>query len=109
MTCRPGTSVLVLVIENLFCPHTPRPADEDGLPTSPIELTYARDNPTFGQFNRPSGGVADRPSALSRNGSRPTRRAELVRLHRAGEIHDEVLHRLENELDLEELTALRFV
>jgi hypothetical protein len=23
------------------CPHTPRPADEDGLPTSPIELTYA--------------------------------------------------------------------
>ncbi|MFO1026133.1 MAG: Na+/H+ antiporter [Acetobacteraceae bacterium] len=36
-------------------------------------------------------------------------RAELVRLHRAGEIHDEVLHRLENELDLEELTALRFV
>ncbi len=36
-------------------------------------------------------------------------RAELVRLHRAGEIHDEVLHRLENELDLEELTARRFV
>lgn len=36
-------------------------------------------------------------------------RAELVQLHRAGEIHDEVLHRLENELDLEELTALRFV
>jgi hypothetical protein len=42
VTCRPGTSVLVLVIENLFCPHTPRPADEDGLPTSSIELTSAR-------------------------------------------------------------------
>ena len=37
------------------------------MPTSPVELTYARANPTFGQFNRPSGRVADRPSALSRN------------------------------------------
>lgn len=36
-------------------------------------------------------------------------RAELMRLHRAGEIHDEVLKRLETELDLEELSALRFV
>jgi len=69
VTCRPGTSVLVLAIETLFCPHTPRPADEDGLPTSPVELTYARASPTFGQFNRPSGAVADRPSELSRNSS----------------------------------------
>jgi hypothetical protein len=60
VTCRPGTSVLVLVIETQLCPHTPRPADEDGLPTSPVELTYARASPTFGQFNRPSGRVADR-------------------------------------------------
>ena len=37
------------------------------MPTSPVELTYARASPTFGQFNRPSDRVADRPSELSRN------------------------------------------
>jgi hypothetical protein len=37
------------------------------LPTSPVELTYARAIPTFGQFNRPSDRVANRPSELSRN------------------------------------------
>jgi CPA1 family monovalent cation:H+ antiporter len=35
-------------------------------------------------------------------------RAELLRLHRAGEIHDTVLHALEQELDLEEMSARRF-
>src|SRR5271168_3558911 len=57
-----------------FCPHTPRPADEDTCPSSPVERTYARDTPTFGPFNRPSDRVADRPSELSRNivlGCRP--------------------------------------
>jgi CPA1 family monovalent cation:H+ antiporter len=34
-------------------------------------------------------------------------RAELLRMHRAGEIHDRVLRALEEELDLEELTARR--
>jgi len=33
-------------------------------------------------------------------------RAELIRLHRNGEIEDEVLHDLERDLDLEELGAL---
>ena len=33
-------------------------------------------------------------------------RAELIRLHRAGEIDDETLHELERDLDLEELSAL---
>ncbi|WP_424813830.1 Na+/H+ antiporter [Roseococcus sp. YIM B11640] len=33
-------------------------------------------------------------------------RAELVRLHRAGEIDDETLHELEHDLDLEELGAI---
>lgn len=33
-------------------------------------------------------------------------RAELVRLHRAGEIDDETLHDLEHDLDLEELVAI---
>ncbi|MBV8687420.1 MAG: Na+/H+ antiporter [Alphaproteobacteria bacterium] len=33
-------------------------------------------------------------------------RAELIRLHRAGKIEDEVLHDLERDLDLEELSAL---
>ena len=35
-------------------------------------------------------------------------RAEILRLHRAGEIHDSVLHTLEHELDLEELGARQF-
>ncbi|PWC31448.1 Na+/H+ antiporter [Azospirillum sp. TSO35-2] len=34
-------------------------------------------------------------------------RAEILRLHRAGRIHDNVLHLLEAELDLEELSAER--
>ncbi|EGF91379.1 na+/H+ antiporter [Asticcacaulis biprosthecium C19] len=33
-------------------------------------------------------------------------RAELIRLHRAGEIDDHVLHELERDLDLEELSAI---
>ena len=32
-------------------------------------------------------------------------RAEILRLHRAGSIHDNVLHALEQELDLEEMSA----
>ena len=35
-------------------------------------------------------------------------RAEVLRLHRSGEIHDSVLHALERELDIEELGARRF-
>jgi CPA1 family monovalent cation:H+ antiporter len=34
-------------------------------------------------------------------------RAELLRLHRAGDIHDEILRRLEQDLDLEELRTRR--
>lgn len=34
-------------------------------------------------------------------------RAELLRLHRVGEVHDSVLHTLEGELDLEEIGARR--
>jgi Na+/H+ antiporter len=34
-------------------------------------------------------------------------RAEVLRLHRAGEIHDSVLQTLETELDLEEISALK--
>jgi CPA1 family monovalent cation:H+ antiporter len=34
-------------------------------------------------------------------------RTELLRLHRAGSIHDSVLHALEQELDLEEMSARR--
>ena len=36
-------------------------------------------------------------------------RAELIRLHRKGEIHDSVLHSIETELDLEELRIRRFL
>jgi hypothetical protein len=35
-------------------------------------------------------------------------RAELLKMHRSREIHDSVLHRLEQELDLEEMAARRF-
>jgi CPA1 family monovalent cation:H+ antiporter len=35
-------------------------------------------------------------------------REEVVRLHRARDIHDEVLHSIEQQLDLEELNARRF-
>jgi len=34
-------------------------------------------------------------------------RAELLKMHWAREIHDSVLHMLEQELDLEEMTARR--
>ncbi|WP_277185187.1 Na+/H+ antiporter [Caballeronia sp. BR00000012568055] len=33
-------------------------------------------------------------------------RAELLRMHRAGQIHDELLHSLEREFDLQEITAI---
>ncbi|MDB5633226.1 MAG: Na+/H+ antiporter [Tardiphaga sp.] len=36
-------------------------------------------------------------------------RQELLRLHRSGEIHDTVLHAIEQELDLEEVNVQRFV
>jgi hypothetical protein len=32
-----------------------------------------------------------------------------LRMHRANEIHDTVLHEIEQQLDLEEVTAQRFV
>jgi CPA1 family monovalent cation:H+ antiporter len=34
-------------------------------------------------------------------------RQEILRLHRAGSIHDSILHTLEDELDLDEMTARR--
>jgi Na+/H+ antiporter len=36
-------------------------------------------------------------------------RAELLRMHRSGEIHDSVLHEIEQGLDLEEVNVRRFV
>jgi monovalent cation/hydrogen antiporter len=36
-------------------------------------------------------------------------RTELLRLHREGSIHDSVLHALEQELDLEEMSARRYL
>ena len=36
-------------------------------------------------------------------------RTEVLRLHRAGSIHDAVLHALEHELDLEEMSARRYL
>jgi CPA1 family monovalent cation:H+ antiporter len=36
-------------------------------------------------------------------------RVELLRLHRSGELHDTILQRIEEQLDLEELTAQRIL
>ena len=36
-------------------------------------------------------------------------RLELLRLHRSGDIHDTVLHAIEEELDLEDVKVRRFV
>jgi hypothetical protein len=36
-------------------------------------------------------------------------RAELLKMHREGEIHDSVLHAIEEGLDLEEVNARRFL
>jgi len=36
-------------------------------------------------------------------------RAEILRLHSTGSIHDSVLHALEHDLDLEEMTARRYL
>jgi hypothetical protein len=36
-------------------------------------------------------------------------RMELLRLHRSGELHDTILHRIEEQLDLEELAAQRLL
>jgi hypothetical protein len=36
-------------------------------------------------------------------------RAELLRLHRSGEIHDSVLHAIEEGLDLEDVNVRRYV
>ena len=67
MTCRPGTAVLVTVVEKPIWPAHAAARRRGHRPSSPVERTYARESPTFGQLNRPSGRVADRPSELSRN------------------------------------------
>ena len=67
VTCRPGTSALVVVVEKPIWPAHAAARRRRTMPTSPVGLTYGRASPTFGQSNRPSDRVADRPSELSRN------------------------------------------
>ena len=50
MTCRPGTSVLVTVVKRPIWPAHAAARRRGRLPTSPVDLTYARASPTFGQF-----------------------------------------------------------
>jgi CPA1 family monovalent cation:H+ antiporter len=63
-------------------------------------------NRAKGVASSPTSGAAraEREAKLSlRLQASAAARAELLRLHRAGDIHDEVLRRLEHDLDLEEL------
>ena len=61
VTCRPSTSALVVVVENRYGPQARGPQTQANAPTLPVGLIYRRASPAFGQSNRPSGRVADRP------------------------------------------------
>jgi len=63
-----------------------------------------------GLGSSPTSGAAraERAAKLSlRLDASAAARAELLRLHRAGDIHDEILRRLEHDLDLEEIRMRR--
>jgi len=64
VTCRPGNSALVMVVEKPIWPAHAAARRRRQMPTSSVRLTYGRDNQTIGQSNRPSVRVADRPSEL---------------------------------------------
>src|SRR4249919_3061899 len=66
VTCRPGNSVLVTVVEKPIWPAHAAASRRRSIPTSAVGLTDGRISPAFGQSNRPSVRVADRPSDLSR-------------------------------------------
>jgi hypothetical protein len=66
VTCRPGTSALVVVVEKPIWPAHAAARRRRPMPTSPVGLAEGGASPTVGQPNRPSVRVADRPSELSR-------------------------------------------
>ena len=61
------------------------------------------------RFNEAAGGLIEQKNAHFTVvlAAVTAGRAEILRLHRAGSIHDNVLHALEQELDLEEMSARR--
>ena len=61
------------------------------------------------RFNEAAGGLIEQKNAHFSVvlAAVTAGRAEILRLHRAGSIHDNVLHALEQELDLEEMSARR--
>src|SRR5437016_4272007 len=71
VTCRPGTSVLVLVLEEPILPAHAAASRRGQMPASPVGLAYGRITPPSGQSDRPSVRVAHRPSQLSRHSLPP--------------------------------------
>lgn len=83
--------------------------DADGEVIHPQLLRRYRTRATAGEAF--DGTAEERNEAIARHfdviiAAVEAGRAELVRLHRAGQIDDETLHDLEHDLDLEELGAV---
>ena len=76
VTCRPGNSVLVLVVEEPILPAHAAAADEGGSPRRRLGWPTVGLRPPSGQPNRPSARVAHRPSELSRDTPDPSEGGE---------------------------------
>ena len=70
---------------------------------------FERDARAAARFSETAGGLIDqrRDHFTVVLAAVAAGRSELLRLHRDGSIHDSVLHALEQELDLEEMSARR--
>ena len=69
---------------------------------------YRKRADSIGQSSIGAAARAEREGRLAlRLAAAKAARAELLRLHRAGDIHDEILRRLEHDLDLQELRVRR--
>lgn len=83
-------------------------ADGHGDPSTSARTVHISSNVI--EALRKSGGLSERspPRALRDVvlAAIAAGRAELLRMHRGGLIHDKLLHSLEREFDLQEITAL---
>lgn len=73
-----------------------------------IAPEYRTRSESLGQSRIDAAARAERQALLAlRLEAAAASRTELLRLHRVGDVHDEVMRRLEHELDLEELRVRR--